>query len=525
MKWLGKVVLRLLCWTAALLAIVILLSQAMRIRNVDAPYNISQKVDGLYALKPDTVDVVFIGTSSTYFGFNPSLLWREYGIPAYTFASSEQPVFFSYTYAKEAIRTQHPRVIVLDVHTIRYTYDYARDAINHIALDDLPMNRNKLEAIFRFTPKEEWIEHLFPVVKYHGEGVVNLLNFSAPAEDPYLGYSPSFDLPVGMEYEIGENAEAAGSSPLAEREEEVFRELIALCREEGVQLMLIDVPSGLSVEDEERINAGLSIAQEEGIPFLNLNTRQWAEENQFDSRYDIVGTVVDHSNYKGSTKCTRAVGDYLSAELGLTDRRDDPAYADWNDKTRAYYTLFMERADMLDYALYLPKSDRLDMKYHAKDYLARLKDYSAEGYAILMSAYDESSQNADEEIDALLSDLGWQHPISKDYRCGHLFVSVDGQVIKSEMDTEQAMYFAYEDQSKGLELSVWSEGFGARLPAAGEGALAGVENIDDVRMKMEINGETFTITRGLNIVVYDIENQQVVDSANFDLYIRQFRSI
>ena len=67
-----------------------------------------------YAQESDTIDVLTIGTSLAYAGINTNVLWKEYGIAAYNLCSAEQPFWVSYYTLQEALKTQHPKVILLD---------------------------------------------------------------------------------------------------------------------------------------------------------------------------------------------------------------------------------------------------------------------------------------------------------------------------------------------------------------------------------------------------------------------------
>lgn len=505
MKWLGKTILFALLWVTVIVIALSVLSSAMRIRAMDFPNNVSSKIEGFYALEPDSLDVVFLGTSATFFGINPSLLWREYGIPAYVFASSEQPIFFNYLYAQEAIRTQHPGIIVLDTHGIRYTYDYARSATNHLSLDDLPMSLNKLKAIFCYTPPEEWLEHLFPVIKYHSALNISTCNFGAAQEDPYLGYTPYWTCDVENDFQFQNRG--VSRRALAEREEVAFRKLIELCRQEGVQLILANYPAALSSEDNERISEIIYIAETEGIPYLDMDNQTWTEENDYVATRDC--QYVGHSNYLGAAKITRAIGAILSEQYNLPDHRGDNAYTSWEDKTGHYYQLEHLQTNPLKTQLYI------------KDYLAEVAYYNQDGYAIVMSANDEASYEADEEIDALLEALGWQHPISKDFRASHLFISVDGDVVVSEMDTEYAIYAAYEDFKHHSVITAWSVGY--EHPIRPE--IASAEDATSTFGAIYIQDTSIIPSRGLTIVVYDLVQQTIIDSAVFDLYTTQYRNL
>ena len=79
-----------------------------------------------YRQPRDTVDVLAVGTSIAYAGINTNVLWEEYGIAAYDLCSAEQPFWVTYYTLQEALKTQTPRVILLDAKPAMYTKDYSK---------------------------------------------------------------------------------------------------------------------------------------------------------------------------------------------------------------------------------------------------------------------------------------------------------------------------------------------------------------------------------------------------------------
>ena len=59
-----------------------------------------------YDLPEDTVDVLFLGSSHVGVNVSPNILWDEYGIAAYNCWGAIQPVWNTYYYLKECLKTQ-----------------------------------------------------------------------------------------------------------------------------------------------------------------------------------------------------------------------------------------------------------------------------------------------------------------------------------------------------------------------------------------------------------------------------------
>lgn len=117
------------------------------------------------------MDVVIVGTSHVYRGISPMEIWDERGIASYSLATGSQSFSSSYYLIKDAIKTQHPKVIVLEVYGANYTGDYVSLARLHASTDGIPLNATKLELFQELLPRTltftESLEFIFPIIAYH----------------------------------------------------------------------------------------------------------------------------------------------------------------------------------------------------------------------------------------------------------------------------------------------------------------------------------------------------------------------
>ena len=111
--------LRLVCFAALT---VLLLSYANFVLTPRHDYGICSMMN-LYRQPANSIDVLTVGTSLAYAGINTNVLWEEYGIASYNLCSAEQPFWVSYYTIKEALKTQRPKLILLDAKPAIYTRD------------------------------------------------------------------------------------------------------------------------------------------------------------------------------------------------------------------------------------------------------------------------------------------------------------------------------------------------------------------------------------------------------------------
>ena len=103
-----------------------------------------------------------------------------------------------------------------------------------------------------------------------------------------------------------------------------LRQIAQICAREQIPLVLCSVPSAANWNGS-RHDAIAQIAQELGVPYVDGNLEKIGIDWHTDSP-----DGGDHMNPRGAAKVTAWIGDYLRRSYGLPDRREDPAYENWN---------------------------------------------------------------------------------------------------------------------------------------------------------------------------------------------------
>lgn len=76
-----------------------------------------------------------------------SVLWSEYGIASYCPWGSIQPFWNSYYSLIEALKTQNPKVVVLDVYAATMQFEYSDDARQATNTVGMRFSANKISAV------------------------------------------------------------------------------------------------------------------------------------------------------------------------------------------------------------------------------------------------------------------------------------------------------------------------------------------------------------------------------------------
>ncbi|HPZ60348.1 MAG TPA: hypothetical protein PK645_07420, partial [Bacillota bacterium] len=136
-------------------------------KQIEGRWNMTAKVVGFYNEEPDSFDVMFFGSSHMYCSVDPAVFYEETGLKSYVFATQQQPLWITYHYMIEALKTQRPELLVVETHMAVQEEDYMDEATNHTAIDPIPMSKNKLDMIFASVPKGERRFYIFNIMKYH----------------------------------------------------------------------------------------------------------------------------------------------------------------------------------------------------------------------------------------------------------------------------------------------------------------------------------------------------------------------
>ncbi len=115
----------------------------------------------------DTVDVLIIGSSHAFVNFNNGTLWDKYGMASYNLGGSVQPMWNSYYFLKEALKTSKPELVVLEGYGTTFNFEYSDDSRIIKNTYGMKWSSNKIDAIKASAEKERTLEFLMDYSQYH----------------------------------------------------------------------------------------------------------------------------------------------------------------------------------------------------------------------------------------------------------------------------------------------------------------------------------------------------------------------
>lgn len=290
----------------------------------------------------ETIDMLFVGSSQFFLNVNPNVLWDEAGIAAYVHGASVQTMDMAYHYLKEALKTQSPKVVAIDAHSLVRFTGPVPDPYIHLALDAMPFSWNKLQLALALTPAgDNVLTYLTGVPVYHTEWKEQnaqhlLAGRHDYASNRWKGFSINYFHYINP---MQPPAAAPVTSALGELPPKYlayFQNILELSRQEGFRVVVIQTPDLELAADpamQARLNTLHQMAAQGEFDLIDYTLAM--EDIGFDYSRDF-GDFSHMSGY-GSTRFSRYIAPLLQEQFALPDRRGDERYASWDEAAAAYF--------------------------------------------------------------------------------------------------------------------------------------------------------------------------------------------
>ena len=253
----------------------------------------------------NSVDVVVIGDSLVYSSVIPMEIYGKYGYTVFNCAEAAFILPDAYSYYKTALKSQHPKVVILGGN-----------------------------MFFRDTDKRRWyikyqraIKNALPLLTYHNNWK-NILFSKNGLMNIEKGYKLNKTIkPSKYKNYMKENTKKYVMKP---ENIEYLKKFIKLAQEYDTKLIIMGLPSQKSwnYQKDEKFN---ELSEELGFTFINLN--------KYDLNIDWIKDTKDkgdHLNYYGALKATNAIGEILKNTNLLKDHRGDKSYQLWDKAYEEY---------------------------------------------------------------------------------------------------------------------------------------------------------------------------------------------
>ena len=364
--------------------------EIQKIKGIESgSYNPRSQYSGFYKMDKNTVDVLFLGSSHCYCAFSPQEFYDSCGIRSYNLGSSQQSIWISYFWLKEALRYQKPSAVVLETFfittndgtggnepSVRKALDYMRPS---------PVKAEAALAVSRL--KEEIRPESFLLTNLRFHARYSDLTFQDFGRESFSrteaakGYCALGNGSNTEEFTpLSDHAYEGESLSLPPETVSYLEKIRDLCRENGIVLLFVKTPSThWSAAEHAWVE---TFARENDIPFIDYNT---------ESNYALLGYAFTqdsydygHPNIYGAKKIASALGKVL--KLYLKD--PGPEDAQW-EKSRPAMEHILTNAS-------------ISWQSEPASYLQTLQE---EGYTVFITAGKNSILSKDSETADLLRSL------------------------------------------------------------------------------------------------------------------------
>ncbi|MCM1364451.1 MAG: hypothetical protein NC122_04160 [Faecalibacterium sp.] len=404
-----------------------------------------QNIEEFYSLDKDTVDVLAIGTSQVLSGFAAPELYLNYGIAAYGLGTCNQPLLGSYYWLLEALKTQSPKVVMLEMAALYGQREQVEEQAFFKAVSLMKnTSKYKLEAVNSISEVIEGtdkISYYSDLYKFHSRwsdiGKTDYA-FLQDFKRPTFGGTAVLNETLTETVNINDYfVNAVDTATQMENDMSItYLEKIAqLCKDNGIELILFKTPKvDWSSEDHTGV---LQYAEKFDVSFVDFNVKEQFDELALNLTNDF--SDPNHLNATGAKKLTDSIGKYLIENYDFDDRRNDEKY-------NSYDRIAKDYTQALNSAMITRSNDISEILSLSQD----------QNYSILIAKDGNvDSSKIDEQIRA----LGFSGSLSDGKNV--LLVFENGKLIKqtvSENNITMSKYFSdknnYQIRHKGLKTTV-----------------------------------------------------------------------
>ena len=300
----------------------------------------------LYNTPDDTMDVVFVGNSHVNIGIDPEILWRDYGYSAFDLTISGTDISGNYHIIKEMLKTQSPKLVVVDLHAASFDNITVLANVYRKFLG-MRTSANSIGMVTEDVNILNWPDYIFrfPIIHTRYKELGRYDFYENPVNTYVRGNILSFH--QGESYDMSSIAANGDILDLKDSNKEWVDKLITLSEENDFDLLFIVTPCVLTTEGQGRIDTVKKYGEENGIPTIDGNLL--GQELGLDYSTDFSDDT--HLNTYGADKFTSYLAKYINENYVLENHKSESGvansgYEQW-DKALVRYNNFVKEDELL----------------------------------------------------------------------------------------------------------------------------------------------------------------------------------
>ncbi len=416
----------------------------------------------------NSIDMLFFSSSTQHYAISPMYLWDKYGIVSYKKSIPHQSAPELTAYIEEALHYQSPKVIYIDVQSIMSYGNYP----NQYFIMTLSQIKNyyiRYKYLYKFCGLNCILNDGNTFAKFHTRWKeIRIEDFKA--EDYLKGFqdfwhSYTVSPQESVKFDFNNKIEITNDM------ENCIKYLIDLAEKNNASLVFVAAPVFSKSMVMKRVAAFEELAVKYKLNYINLNNH--LVEMNFDGKTDM--TDSGHPNFYGGKKIMDYVIPKIIKQYQLQDHRNDTKYLKWHS----------------DYLKYERVINREEMRRDSKSFSVWYNRALYDNYTMIISS------RGDNVLNILPQDM-------KDK-----FKSLG--LNKFETDKKNQKYAAIIDNGKIFFEEI------SDTKVEYRGRMKNIVNLtvssENKKSIINVSGKPRSKNKyGLNFVIYDKINREIVDS-------------
>lgn len=234
----------------------------------DAYYN-----ESFHNMPKDSIDILVLGSSHAQYSFVPSFAYQDSGLYSYVLGSACQAPKVSYEMLKEALKTQSPELVILEVYTATPLSVNCEGDVCFV-LAQYQMRGQEKQNVINYLPEDKAETYRNEFLSNHNDWrtMEDLEKFKFDEEiDPQLGYItlqanlPPFNSWYPLMYDD------LPEFSLEQEDIDGLNDVLNLCKENNIELLLYMMPmDGITAENQAALNEVWKWADENNLKYVDF---------------------------------------------------------------------------------------------------------------------------------------------------------------------------------------------------------------------------------------------------------------
>ena len=291
----------------------------------------------------NTIQIAGIGNSNLYSAFVPMTLYENTGYTSTIISSPHQSTQLSEVFLEEVLETQSPKLVIIEADML---YDGQTSYKSSEKTNSLQQKISGVTQLLSSDFLQNKVQSVFSVFLFHDRWKsFNIKSYVKNAQEEASYETIDHGYNFNNSVKPAQVNEDMKPTDLVQQidyyEKAFFREIVSLCKSNGIEVVLVSVPTTHSWSYYKH-NGAAQLAEENGVEYIDCNLLY--DEIGFDITKDF-RDGGSHCNYSGAVKVSNYLSNYIKEKYSdiLTDTRNDAAFEYWRESNEAFKKEYLSK--------------------------------------------------------------------------------------------------------------------------------------------------------------------------------------